>query len=256
MEMDTANALSVWNQWGQMIAFAFFGLAALVLVAYSIRLAAQGSPKAKYDFINKNEINNLWYMSILLIIGAAFYANTLIDESGTIWFFVRIFVSVMLGLIIGVIVSNMLRFYYPFYIEKRLKKLRYKPRISPKSGKPMKLLSEAEEDVYLDEGMQAEENVYSIDYDVWIDEENDYTQIEKYSGHLHALKCPECNYQTLKVTREEILEAPTLQDEGQLMKFYKCGYCSHKVKRSFRVARLTEDDNLVPASKKPSLSMS
>ncbi|MFA0961411.1 hypothetical protein AB9P05_06370 [Roseivirga sp. BDSF3-8] len=255
MEMDTANALSIWNQWGQITSFVVFGLAALVLLAYVIRLAVQPNPKAKYDFINRNEISNLWYASILLIIGAAVYANTLIDESGTIWFFVRIFVSVMLGLIIGVIISNMLRFYYPFYIEKRLKRLRYQPRLSPKSGKPMKLLSEDEEDVYLDEGMQAEENIYSIDYDVWIDEENNYTQIEKYAGHLHALKCPECNYQTLKVTREEILQAPSVQDEGELIKYYKCGYCSHKVKRSFRVARLTEPRNIVP-SKNPTLSMS
>ena len=51
----------------------------------------------------------------------------------------------------------------------------------------MKLLSE-EEDVYLDEGMQAEENAYSVDYDVWIDEKTGFTKIEKYNGRLHALK--------------------------------------------------------------------
>jgi len=47
-------------------------------------------------------------------------------------------------------------------IEKRLKVLRYKPRISPKTGKPMKLLSEEEEDVHLDEGMQAEETFIQL----------------------------------------------------------------------------------------------
>ena len=62
----------------------------------------------------------------------------------------------------------------------------------------MKLLSEEEEDVHLDEGMQAEENIFSVDYDVWIDEETGFTQIDKYAGHLHALECPECSYQTLK----------------------------------------------------------
>lgn len=256
MEINTANALSIWNQWGQIASYAVFGAAALVLLAYVLRLSSQGSPKAKYDFINRHEINNLWYASIFLIIGAAIYANTLIEETGTIWFFVRIFVSVMLGLIVGVIVSNMLRFYYPFYIEKRLKRLRYQPRISPKSGKPMKLLSEDEEDVYLDEGMQAEENVFSIDYDVWIDEENNYTQIEKYAGHLHALKCPECNYQTLKVIREEIIEVPTVQADGELMKHYKCGYCSHKVRKVFRVAKLSEADSFARAPQNPSLSIS
>jgi len=102
----------------------------------------------------------------------------------------------------------------------------------------MKLLSEEEEDVYLDEGMQAEENVFSVDYDVWIDEESGYTKIEKYAGHLHALQCPECNYQTLKVVKEEILESPTETEEGELMKFYKCDYCGFKERKAFRVAKL------------------
>ena len=109
----------------------------------------------------------------------------------------------------------------------------------------MKLLSEEEEDVYLDEGMQAEENVFSIDYDVWIDEETGYTKIEKYSGHLVAMQCPECSYQTLKVVKEEIIESPTETEEGELMKFFKCDYCGYKERRAFRVAKLkkTEGQN-------------
>ena len=78
--------------------------------------------------------------------------------------------SSMFAVILGVIVQNILKFYYPFFIEKRLKKLRYTPRTSP-DGRKMKLLSEEEEDVYLDEGMQAEEDAFSVDYDVWIDED-------------------------------------------------------------------------------------
>ena len=76
-------------------------------------------------------------------------------------------------------------------------------------------MSEDEEDVYLDEGMQAEENVFSIDYDVWVDEETGYTKIEKYSGHLHAIQCPECNYQTFKVVSEEIIAQPTELEIGR-----------------------------------------
>jgi DNA-directed RNA polymerase subunit RPC12/RpoP len=137
-----------------------------------------------------------------------------------------------MGMIVALIVQNMLKFYYPFFIEKRLKALRYKPRISPKTGKAMKLLGEQEEDAYLDEGMQAEENVFSVDYDVWKDEETGYVKIERYSGHLHALQCPECNYQTFKVVREEILKVPTVGEEGQLLKHFQCGYCGYKAKKT------------------------
>ncbi|MCH7890259.1 MAG: HAD family hydrolase, partial [Gemmatimonadetes bacterium] len=66
---------------------------------------------------------------------------------------------------------------------------------------------EDEEDVHLDEGMQAEENVFSVDYDVWVDQESGEVKIEKYPGELEALKCGTCKFQTLRLVSEEILEA-------------------------------------------------
>lgn len=238
--MQESYSLETWNTYATYAAFGLAGLAVLILIVHLLRLAATKDFKAKYDYINANEINLLWYASIAIIVGVAFYVNSFNTELSVLMIFVRAFVTAMMGLIVGVIVQNLLKFYYPFYIEKRLKKLRYKPRISPKSGKPMKLLSEEEEDVYLDEGMQAEENVFSIDYDVWVDEESGYTKIEKYAGHLHASQCPECNYQTLRVVKEEIVVAPTTDEEGELEKYFDCGYCGYKSKKNFRVAKLRD----------------
>ena len=239
--LENSSEFGRYAAMGQVVSYVFLAVGVLIVLFHVIRLASISDSKTKYDYINKHEINFLWYAGLMLIIAAGIYANTLLGETGMVWIFVRIFVTVMLGLIAGVVVQSLLKFYYPFYIEKRLKKLRFKPRISPKSGKPMKLLSEEEEDVYLDEGMQAEENVFSVDYDVWIDEETGYTKIEKYQGHLHALKCSECNYQTLKVAKEEIINPPTEVAEGELLKYFKCNYCGHKEKRSFRIAKLKSE---------------
>ena len=239
--MDQLENYATWNEWAKYIALGLTGVAILIVIGYFIRLSSLGDPKKKYDYINKSEINALMVASVLVIIAGAFYANSFIEELGVVMLFVRVFVTVCMGLIIGLVAQNLLKFYYPFYIEKRLKKLRYKPRVSPKTGKPMKLLSEDEEDVYLDEGMQAEENIFSIDYDVWVDEETGYTKIEKYSGHLHALQCPECNYQTFRVHKEEILKSPTATEEGELLKHFECGYCGHKARRNFKIAMLRDD---------------
>ncbi len=236
--MNAYLYLDAWNKWGKMISYGLFAIAIVLLLYHFISLMTIRDYKKRYDFINRHEINNLWHAALILLFSIGIYINTLRSEGELIWIMVSIFVTVMMGLIVGVIVSNILKFYYPFYVEKRLKRLRYSPRVSPKTGKPMKLLSEDEEDVYLDEGMQAEENVFSVDYDVWIDEETGYTKIEKYAGHLIALQCPECNYQTLKVVKEEILESPTESEEGELMKFYKCDYCGYKERKAFRVAKL------------------
>jgi hypothetical protein len=226
MEQET------WNEFAKQVAIVSWVISVLIVVYHMIRLSAMSDAKAKYDFINKSEIKTLWVASIILITGCCFFANSAVPEFTFLWIFVRLFTTVSMGMIVGLIFQNLLKFYYPFFIEKRLKALRYKPRISPKTGKAMKLLSEEEEDAYLDEGMQAEENVFSIDYDVWKDEETGYVKIEKYSGHLHALRCPECNYQTFKVVREEIIKAPSLTEEGELTKHYQCGYCGYKAKKT------------------------
>jgi hypothetical protein len=186
------------------------------------------NPKSKYDFINKYEISFLWRSSLLVIISGAFMVNTLFENVEPVWIGVRIFVTIMMGLIFGTSIYNILKFYYPFFIEKRLKKLRFKPRISAKSGKAMILLSEEEEDAYLDEGMQVEENIYSIDYDVWYCTETGDVYIEKYLGHLHAEKCPSCDYQTYKIVKEEIVEKPSMELDGVIAKHFKCSYCSHR----------------------------
>lgn len=229
---STYPAYDSWNQLAANIAFGAWALGGIVILGYLVRLMTIGESKDKYDFINRYEIRVLWIASIILIVGACFFVNSNIIQLSNLWIFVYVFTTVSMGMIVALIVQNLLKFYYPFFIEKRLKVLRYRPRISPKTGKAMKLLSEEEEDVYLDEGMIAEENVFSVDYDVWKDEETGFIKIERYAGHLHALQCPECNYQTFKVVREEILKNPSTTEEGELLKHYQCGYCGYKAKKT------------------------
>lgn len=237
---DFAAQYEPWNTLAKNVSYFCWAVTILIMLGHLVKLVITGDPKNKYDYINRTEIRLLWVSSIFLVVGACFYFNSFIEELNALLIFVRIFTTVSMGLIAALIFQNLLKFYYPFYIEKRLKALRYKPRISPKTGKPMKLLSEEEEDAYLDEGMQAEENVFSTDYDVWKDEETGYVKIEKYAGHLHALQCPECNYQTFKVVREEILKAPTATEEGELLKHFQCGYCGYKAKKNVTLKASTK----------------
>jgi DNA-directed RNA polymerase subunit RPC12/RpoP len=232
MEEIDPHKYDAWNNLALNLALVCWAIGILVVLGYIVKLSSTGGSKNKYDFINRHEIKALWIATIILIIGGCFFVNANVVELTTLWVFVRIFTTTMFGILVAMIIQNLLKFYYPFFIERRLKVLRYQPRISPKSGKPMKLLSEDEEDAHLDEGMIAEENVYSVDYDVWLDEETGYKQIEKYAGHLHAIQCPECNYQTFKVTREEIIRQPTATEEGELMKHYVCGYCGYKARKT------------------------
>ena len=231
------DLLAAWNKYGFYMAVAIAGVGVLIMIGHYLKLLITRDYKTRYDYINMHEINLLWCGFLLILIGATLYANTLSSKITWLWFGVVLFMSSMLAMIIGVVIQNVLKFYYPFFIEKRLKKLRFSPRVSP-DGRKMKLLSEEEEDVYLDEGMQAEENAFSVDYDVWIDEISGFTKIEKYNGRLHALRCSECNYQTLRVDREEVIQAASEVEEGELMKYCVCGYCGHKEKKSYKISKV------------------
>jgi len=238
---EIKNLLPTWDRWMVYAFVLFVLLAGLIFLIRIIGEAIQKSYKAKYDFTAKYELAFTKYAVISLVIAVGLIANTVatefIYENPTMFFF-RLFLTVSLALILGSTLVKFIDYNYPSKLEKKLKRYRYTPRVSPKSGKKMRLLTEEEEDVHLDEGMIAEEDVFSIDYDVWIDEESGYTQIEKYAGHMHADECPSCHYQTLKVEREEIVESPTVDKEGELIKHYKCALCNHRERKSFKIAKI------------------
>ena len=223
------------------ISFLLAGLSCISLLIFFIRKISIKNLKKKYDFIQHNEIKTLWYFSLGILISIVIFPRQIVSDKIFFRHFIDLFIEISMGLIFGSFIYYTLKFYYPTYLSKQLKRLRYKPRISPDSGKPMKLLTEEEEDVYLDEGMQKEEEVFSVDYDVWIDEDTGYTQIEKYSGKSIVTKCPHCGYHTLQVVKEELLIAPTTHSSGELLKKSKCNYCGHMEKEIFTVAKIYEE---------------
>lgn len=176
MDLD----LSGWNAYAVTGAVASWTTGIAILAYHFIRLRTLGSDKERYDYVNRCEIDHLWRALLFLIFGGCLFGNSAIMEFSTLWIVVRAVLTVALGVVILLVLNHLLRFHYPFYMEKRLRKLRFRPRISP-TGAPMRLLTEQEEDAYLDEGMLAEENIFSLDYDVWKDEESGFIKVEKYA---------------------------------------------------------------------------
>ena len=219
------------------------GIAMFVL--HHLKVASTKTPKGKYDYITRREIKNLEIVFILFAIGAAMLINRYgmdkLDEMG-VWFYVRLFMSFAGGTLVGYVAFLILEYYYPTRLDKRLKKWRYMPRVNPKTGNKMRLLAEHEEDVHLDEGMRAEEDVFSIDYDVWFDAATNDVLVEKYPGHMQALQCGSCGFFTLKVVREEITQKPTLNTPGELIKHYECSYCKSVRATAFKISTMEGDD--------------
>lgn len=249
--MDEEKFLEIWHQVMTIGTIASVLIALLMYLVYKIRLTSISDFKAKYDYIRQNEIKLLQWTFYMVGVAVTMIANTYGKESLEFdwgWFLVRLFISLAGGTLVGYVAFLVFKYYYPTRLHRKLNKWRYMPRINPKTGNKMKLLGEEEEDLHLDEGMQAEENIFSVDYDVWMDAVSQDVRVEKYPGHLEAVRCNNCGFYTMKVVEEEIIEAPTKTSKGQLVKNYKCEYCKSIRATQFTVARLQEGDQYTPQS--------
>ncbi len=225
------------NQWSTLagnLAWVGWIGALVVIVFYWIRLAGVKGYKSKYDFIVEKEINYHLVGSYLLVAGFFFYLNSWLGKTPQDGLVrgIEMAYTTAAAIVVALIFRYLFRVYYPGLMEKRIHDLRFHTRMSPKTGRPMRLLTEEEEDVHLDESQREDENILSVDYDVWKDEVSGYLQIEKYNPKHHAIKCPECDYQTLRLVREEVTRQPSGSQDGEMIKHFKCSYCKHLAKKT------------------------
>lgn len=244
MDSSVKVFLDLWHDVMLVGSILMVALALITYLLYQLKVSSISDLKTKHDFINKSEIKWLKWVFHFLGAGAAMAINLYGKDELTyisVAFYVRLFFSISGATLIGYIATLILDYYYPTRLNYKLRRLRYTPRISS-TGNRMKLLSEEEEDVHLDEGMKAEENIFSIDYDVWIDEKTKELKIEKYQGHLIALQCHNCGFYTMRVNREEIVEKNEDGSPKELIKHYQCSYCKNVRATQFTISHKETKD--------------
>jgi hypothetical protein len=255
MEIPESPFLTAWHSAMVIAAVICFATGILLFLIYKLRLSSVTDYHDKYDFINTNEIKWYKYVYFAFGLGVAMIVNLYgagkVHDVG-VWFFVRMFISMAGATLVSYVAVLILDYYYPTKLHRKLNKWRYMPRTNPKTGNKMRLLSESEEDVHLDLGKQAEESVFSLDYDVWIDEKTNDIKIEKYQGHLTALRCGNCGFYTMRVVREEISEKNEDESPKEIVKHYQCSYCKSVRATAFQVSTREADDyqNYKPVYKK------
>ena len=223
-------------------------LCAFLLLWYSLLSVVKKGSTAKYAFVAKNELKHFRVTALIFSISAgllffAFLSTQFVKPTAMLFFFAS-FVSMGITFMLAFAVTQYFKVYYPFFLEKKLRNIRFKTHISPETGRPMMLLREHEEDVHMTEEMIAEEEEFTFDYDVWLDEETGYKIIEKYEGHLHAVVCPKCEFRTMKDYKERTIQEATEKENGRIRKYYRCSYCCHEEMRDVDVASGTEEHEI------------
>lgn len=107
----------------------------------------------------------------------------------------------------------------------------------PDCGKPMRVLSEEEEDAFLNQNQQFEETLLSLDYDVWLCPDCGKTQIFCYKGRHSRMfrKCPKCGLHAMKFVDDEITIPPTSTTDGVGQRTYKCHFCGNVVVEKYPI---------------------
>lgn len=245
---NTPDFVVLVDQYLHYGAYGCAAIAGLILLYHEFRIFQIKDYKQKYDYVNLHEIRYFWYAVMSLILGVALYLNSMAAKISTsifgnieTWFYVRTFLTLSFIVVAYFVFYSLVRIYYPRFVEKRLDKLRNKPRISA-AGNPMRKLKEAEEEAHLEASQfQEQKEVHLVEYDVWLDEKTGEKKIEKYEVWQHAIECSECGYVTMRISSEEISQAPSDSQQGVVVQHYKCVYCGHREAKEAVIAALSEN---------------
>lgn len=96
-------------------------------------------------------------------------------------------------------------------------------------GSEMKLLSEAQEDSFLDAIKQLEEKIGSRDYDVWLCKKCRNTIIYPYDKIFSGYdKCPSCGAKTYKKKYDSVIREPSVNHDGLVKTVFECKNCKYR----------------------------
>ncbi|MGH1355162.1 MAG: TPM domain-containing protein [Thalassovita sp.] len=102
---------------------------------------------------------------------------------------------------------------------------RYRPRYCPNDGARLVLLDEEADDAYLSQGQIAEEQLGSVDYDIWHCPDCDHVTVENYKAWFNKFQiCRACGHRTVQSTTI-ILESATTTSTGRKRVVLNCRNC-------------------------------
>ncbi len=117
--------------------------------------------------------------------------------------------------------------YLLFYFV-RLKYLRNAPIGCANCGRNMRKLSESEEDAYLTPAQRVEENIQSMDYDVWVCDHCKNREVFPYTKNSRYKDCPHCHARAYYLADDRIINRSTTLSRGNGEKEYICQNCHKK----------------------------
>lgn len=113
-----------------------------------------------------------------------------------------------------------------WWYKRAMEQLRLHPIACPECRHTMRRLSEEEEDRFLNSAEQAEEQVQSVDYDVWLCPSCHNHLVLPYNKQQGIYsRCPHCGALTYALQSDVVLQSATQLRNGKGEKIYRCRHC-------------------------------
>ncbi|MBD5219678.1 MAG: TPM domain-containing protein [Bacteroidales bacterium] len=120
-----------------------------------------------------------------------------------------------------------------------LYRLRNAPHKCAQCGTQMKKIDEVHDNEYLNHSQDLEEQIGSVDYDVWLCPNCGETDIEPYVNQSSTYKeCQYCHARTAALRQNRIVRRPTTTREGQGVHDYGCLNCGHVTSVPYTIAKV------------------
>ena len=126
---------------------------------------------------------------------------------------------------------------------------RNKPRKCNHCGTAMQKVDEINDNNYLSPGQDLEEQLGSVDYDVWLCPKCGETDIEPYVSRTSAYKaCPRCGVRAYALTRDRIITPATTRSKGLGVREYTCRACGYRHDDHYDIPRREDNSALAGAA--------
>lgn len=127
--------------------------------------------------------------------------------------------------------------------------LRRHKRKCPNCGHRMTLIDEVHDNDYLTPAQDMEEQLDSVDYDVWNCPKCHHTDIIPYVNTASPYKkCPNCHTRAYRLVDSRTIRPSTTQSEGYGINTYQCRACNHHDDKPFRLPKKPDTDALAAAA--------
>lgn len=126
----------------------------------------------------------------------------------------------------------------------RKKSFRNHPRDCKACSKPLRKLDEKSDDAYLQKGQVFEEQLGTVDYDVWLCDACQATEVLNYvSRGSKYSACPKCSTRAFYKESDRTVRSATYDSAGEGLTTKSCKFCHHVATSTYSIPRLTRSSS-------------